>query len=100
MAEMLLRARPMRRMAAAGVLDGWWVSLWLLVAAGACQPPGAFVPEAPVSAAAVVVPEELAAELDQALSLACPLTDLDDADAHEACADALTQLPLLKTHLS
>jgi hypothetical protein len=50
--------------------------------------------------AEVVPPEALAAELDAALSAACPVSDPADATAFTRCADALTNLPVLRQNMA
>jgi hypothetical protein len=70
-------------------------------AVSACQPPGELSHAGdPGPSAPIMAPEQLAAELDQALSGACPMAATDDAQALQSCADALTDLPLLRSRMS
>jgi hypothetical protein len=43
---------------------------------------------------------ELAVELDQALTAACPMAATGDSAAHQSCADALADLPVLRRRMS
>jgi hypothetical protein len=43
---------------------------------------------------------ELAVELDQALTAACPMAGTGDSAAHQSCADALADLPALRRRMS
>jgi hypothetical protein len=68
------------------------------VQAPAVSPPAATMPGQPIAPTASTL--QLAAELDAALTAACPVAALDDQQAHQACADALSDLPLLRERMT
>jgi hypothetical protein len=80
----------------------WLVPALMTLGVIACQP-GQVAPEQPPSAPAPVSLEEataLASELDQALAAACPMAVSGDDNAHQACADALVDLPVLRARMA
>jgi hypothetical protein len=80
---------------------GWVLPALVMVVGGACQPGemNDVAPPAPTPVPAEEV-KALAAELDQALTTACPMANTGDADAQLACADALVDLPVLRSRMS
>jgi hypothetical protein len=80
---------------------GWLVAAVMMLVAGACHPGQVMVDEPPAPKADPIEGVmELAVELDGALTAACPLAGPGDGNAHQACADALADLPVLRSRMA
>ena len=79
----------------------WLGPALMLVAVNACQPGEVMVGDlAGPTPPDVEEVMRLAAELDEALAAACPMAGSNDARAHQACADALADLPVLRDRMA